>query len=73
MGMLKPCKIGFFYFFGLKGLRRDHAKAMSWFLKAMAEGEPRSMELQGEMYARGAGVERNYTKALECLTLASKQ
>ena len=46
---------------------------MSWFLKAMEEGEPRSMELLGEMYARGAGVERNYTKALECLTLASKQ
>ena len=31
------------------------------------------MELLGEIYARGAGVERNYTKALEWLTLASKQ
>ena len=39
----------------------------------MEEGEPRSMELLEEMYARGAGVERN-SKALECLTLiASKQ
>lgn len=66
-------KIGLFYYFGLRGLRRDHAKAMSWFLKAVEKGEPRSMELLGEIYARGAGVERNYTKALECLSLAAKQ
>lgn len=66
-------KIGLFYYFGLRGLRRDHAKALSWFLKAVEKGEPRSMELLGEIYARGAGVERNYTKALEWLTLASKQ
>lgn len=66
-------RIGLFYYFGLRGLRRDHAKALSWFLKAVDKGEPRSMELLGEIYARGAGVERNYTKALEWLTLASKQ
>lgn len=66
-------KIGIFYYFGLRGLRRDHAKALYWFLKAVEKGEPRSMELLGEIYARGAGVERNYTKALEWLTLASKQ
>ncbi|XP_040996581.1 ERAD-associated E3 ubiquitin-protein ligase component HRD3A [Juglans microcarpa x Juglans regia] len=65
-------RIGLFYYFGMRGLRRDHAKAMSWFLKAVEKGEPRSMELLGEIYARGAGVERNYTKALEWLTLASR-
>ncbi|KAI7751303.1 hypothetical protein M8C21_002863 [Ambrosia artemisiifolia] len=66
-------KIGIFYYFGLRGVRRDHAKALSWFSKAVDKGEPRSMELLGEIYARGAGVKRNYTKALEWLTLASKQ
>ncbi|XP_057952673.1 ERAD-associated E3 ubiquitin-protein ligase component HRD3A-like [Malania oleifera] len=66
-------RIGIFYYFGLRGLRRDHAKALSWFLKAVDKGEPRSMELLGEIYARGAGVERNYTKALEWLKLASRQ
>ncbi|KAJ4848371.1 ERAD-associated E3 ubiquitin-protein ligase component hrd3a [Turnera subulata] len=66
-------KIGLFYYFGLRGLRRDHAKALAWFSKAVDRGEPRSMELLGEIYARGAGVERNYTKALEWLKLASKQ
>ncbi|XP_004503266.1 ERAD-associated E3 ubiquitin-protein ligase component HRD3A [Cicer arietinum] len=65
-------KVGLFYYFGLRGLRRDHSKALSWFLKAVEKGEPRSMELLGEIYARGAGVERNYTKAFEWLTLASK-
>ncbi|WVZ01864.1 hypothetical protein V8G54_022670 [Vigna mungo] len=55
----------------LEGLRRDHSKALSWFLKAVEKGEPRSVELLGEIYARGAGVERNYTKAFEWLTLAS--
>lgn len=66
-------KIGIFYYFGLRGVRRDHAKALRWFSKAVEKGEPRSMELLGEIYARGAGVERNYTKSLEWLTLASKQ
>ncbi|KAJ0694818.1 putative ERAD-associated E3 ubiquitin-protein ligase component HRD3 [Helianthus annuus] len=65
-------KIGIFYYFGLRGVRRDHAKAFSWFSKAVEKGEPRSMELLGEIYARGDGVKRNYTTALEWLTLASK-
>ncbi|XP_021729906.1 ERAD-associated E3 ubiquitin-protein ligase component HRD3A-like [Chenopodium quinoa] len=66
-------KIGIFYYFGLRGLRRDIPKALSWFLKAAEKGEPRSMELLGEIYVRGSGVDRNYTKALEWLTLAAKQ
>ncbi|CAN0902273.1 ERAD-associated E3 ubiquitin-protein ligase component HRD3A [Linum grandiflorum] len=66
-------KIGLFYYFGLRGLRRDYVKALTWFSKAVEKGEPRSMELLGEIYARGAGVERNYTKALKWLTLASRQ
>ncbi|XP_010540030.1 PREDICTED: ERAD-associated E3 ubiquitin-protein ligase component HRD3A-like [Tarenaya hassleriana] len=66
-------KIGLFYYFGLRGLRRDHTKALYWFSRAVDRGEPRSMELLGEIYARGAGVERNYTKAFEWLTLAAKQ
>ncbi|GMJ14894.1 EMS-mutagenized bri1 suppressor 5 [Hibiscus trionum] len=65
-------KMGLFYYFGLRGLRRDHSKALMWFLKAVDKGEPRSLELLGEIYASGAGVERNYTKALEWLSLASE-
>lgn len=39
----------------------------------MEKGDKRAMELLGEIYARGAGVERNYTKAFEWLSLAAKQ
>lgn len=66
-------KIGVYYYFGLRGVRRDHAKALPWFMKAAEKGEPRSMELLGEIYVRGAGVGRNYTKALEWFELASIQ
>ncbi|KAF5445512.1 hypothetical protein F2P56_034559 [Juglans regia] len=65
--------IGMFYYLGLRGLRPDHAKAVSWFLKAVEKREPGSMAVLGEIYVRGVGVERNYTKALELLTLASRQ
>lgn len=66
-------KIGLFYYHGLRGFKRDHHKAFTYFSKAVDKGEPRSMELLGEIYARGAGVEKNYTTSLEWLTLASKQ
>ncbi|KAJ0088836.1 hypothetical protein Patl1_33129 [Pistacia atlantica] len=62
-------KIGLLYSFGLRGLRRDCAKALAWFSKVADRGEPQSMEFLGEIYAAGAGVERNYTKALEWLAL----
>ncbi|KAJ4750823.1 ERAD-associated E3 ubiquitin-protein ligase component HRD3 [Rhynchospora pubera] len=66
-------KLGLLYYYGLRGLRRDHAKARYWFFKAVEKGDTRAMELLGEIYARGAGVERNYTKAFEWLSLAAKQ
>lgn len=66
-------RIGVLYYYGLRGVRRDHARALFWFSKAVDKGEPRAMELLGEIYARGAGVERNYTKAFEWLKLASRQ
>ncbi|PHU20386.1 ERAD-associated E3 ubiquitin-protein ligase component HRD3A [Capsicum chinense] len=66
-------KIKIFYYFELWGVRRDHTKALAWFLKAVEKGESRFMELLGEIYARGTGAERNFTKALEWLTLASRQ
>ncbi|KAF8389990.1 hypothetical protein HHK36_024510 [Tetracentron sinense] len=66
-------KMGIFYYFGLRGVKRDHAKALSWVLKAVDKREPRSMELLGEIYASGAGVKRNFTRAFEWLSLASKQ
>ncbi|KAL0731738.1 hypothetical protein Bca4012_027832 [Brassica carinata] len=65
-------KVGCFYYFSLRGLRHDQAKAVYWFSKAAEKGELSSMEILGEIYARGTGVERNYTKAFGCLTLAAE-
>ncbi|PWA95642.1 Sel1-like protein [Artemisia annua] len=58
-------KIGISYY-GLRGVSREHAKALSWFSKAVDKGEPRSLELLGKIYARDAAVTPNYTKAFEC-------
>ncbi|KAL8139717.1 hypothetical protein V2J09_005738 [Rumex salicifolius] len=66
-------KIGLFYYYGLRGLRRDSSKALSWFVKAVQKGEPKAMEYLGEMYVKGFGVERNYTNAYKWLNLAAKK
>ncbi|AAG12779.1 hypothetical protein; 26401-23451 [Arabidopsis thaliana] len=58
-------KIGLFYYFGLRGLRRDHAKALYWFSKAEFNG-------LGYLYVKGYGVDkRNYTKAREYFEMAA--
>ncbi|GKB79741.1 ERAD-associated E3 ubiquitin-protein ligase component HRD3A-like protein [Tanacetum coccineum] len=41
-------KIGISYD-GLRGVNCGHAKALSWFSKAEDKGEPRSLELLGEI------------------------
>ncbi|KAG6390718.1 hypothetical protein SASPL_148462 [Salvia splendens] len=69
-------KIGIFYYFGLRGVRRNHAKGLRWFSKAAEKGEARSMELLGEIYARGSGgygvEKKNYTKAKEYFDKAAE-
>ncbi|KAF8090447.1 hypothetical protein N665_0476s0026 [Sinapis alba] len=65
-------RTGLFYYFSLRGVRHDQDKAVYWFSKAVEKGELRSMKILGEIYARGIGVERNYTKAFGCLTLAAE-
>nr|GEZ07318.1 ERAD-associated E3 ubiquitin-protein ligase component HRD3A-like [Tanacetum cinerariifolium] len=36
-------------YYGLRGLNCDHAKALSWFSKAVNKGEPRSIEILGKI------------------------
>ncbi|KFK41793.1 hypothetical protein AALP_AA2G172800 [Arabis alpina] len=66
-------RVGMFYYFGMRGLRRDYAKAIYWFSKAVEKGELNSMVFLGDIYAPGGSAERNYTKAFECFALASEQ
>ncbi len=55
-------RLGVCYYFGLRGVHRDHSKALTWLLKAVEKSDPGSMELLGEIYARGYGVDRNYSR-----------
>lgn len=66
-------RLGVFYYFGLRGVHRDHTKALTWLLKAVEKSDSRSMELLGEIYARGYGVERNYSQAYEWFLQAARQ
>ncbi|XP_024403374.2 ERAD-associated E3 ubiquitin-protein ligase component HRD3A isoform X2 [Physcomitrium patens] len=66
-------RLGVFYYFGLRGVRRDHGKALTWLLKAVDKSDSRSMDLLGEIYARGYGVERNYSQAYEWFLQAASQ
>ncbi|KAL2607406.1 hypothetical protein R1flu_025979 [Riccia fluitans] len=66
-------RLGFIYYLGLRGVPRDHTKALTWFLRAVEKGDSESMELLGEIYARGFGVERNYTRAMEWFVEATKR
>ncbi|KAM0937007.1 putative ERAD-associated E3 ubiquitin-protein ligase component HRD3 [Dioscorea sansibarensis] len=66
---LAMSRMGWVYYYGLRGLRRDHDKALYWISKAVEKREPRAIELLAEMYASGAGVERNYAKAFELLSM----
>lgn len=62
-----------FYYCGLQGVWRDHNKALFWLLKVVEKGELRAFELIGEIYAWEYGIERNYTKALECFKVAANR
>ncbi|CAK9276017.1 unnamed protein product [Sphagnum jensenii] len=66
-------RLGVFYYLGLRGVRHDHSKALTWLLKAVEKSHPQSMELLGEIYARGYGVERNYSRAYEWFVQAARQ
>ena len=66
-------RLGVFYYFGLRGVHRDPGKALAWLLKAVEQSDSRSMELLGEIYARGYGVERNYSLAYEWFVQAARQ
>ncbi|WOL02583.1 hypothetical protein Cni_G11302 [Canna indica] len=65
-------EIGMLYYYGLRGVKRDLARALHWFSKAVEKRDPRAMEMLAEMYGIGAAVEMNYTKAFEWLALASR-
>jgi tetratricopeptide (TPR) repeat protein len=51
--------VGYMYYRGQGGVRRDHARAAEWFEKAAKGGITGAMARLARMYERGDGVERN--------------
>ena len=56
-----------------RGVERDEAKAVEWFLLAAKQGHAKAQNNLGARYANGKGVERDEAKAVEWYRLAAKQ
>ncbi len=57
-------EVGYLYYRGFGGVKKDYAQARPWFEKAAQLGVPVSMTNLAFMYAHGIGVEKSEEKAL---------
>ena len=56
-----------------KGVQKDDAKAVEWYRKAVAQGEPYAQNNLGLCYEYGTGVPHDRTKAVEWYRKAAAQ
>ena len=56
--------LGEIYYFGIRGVRRDAEKALSYFQEGAEGGSERAMAMLGHMYTRGHGVPASNKTAL---------
>jgi TPR repeat protein len=54
-----------------RGVRKDHATALTWFRKAAAQGYAGPQNNLGLIYERGRGVRKDFVRALMWYTLAA--
>lgn len=52
-------KIGFIYFFGEGGKKKDHARAHAWVRKSAVQGNTIAQELLAKMFHYGLGVKQD--------------
>jgi len=64
-------RLGYIYEKG-RGITRDYATAMRWYLLAAAQGHTGAQVRLGRMYAEGHGVKRDYKKAAKWFTEAAE-
>ena len=60
-------------YFGGKGVPKDSAEALKWFLLAAKQGESDDQFWVGQCYETGSGVFRDYAEAAEWYLRAAKQ
>ncbi|MDK9697685.1 MAG: caspase family protein [Siculibacillus sp.] len=63
-------EVGYLYYRGFGGLKKDYAQARPWFEKAAQLGVPVAMSNLSFMYAHGIGIEKSEEKALHWLRRA---
>ena len=65
--------VGFMYYRGLGGVRRNHARAAQWFEKAAEGGVTGAMAKLARMYERGEGVQRSSRTASYWYIMAARR
>eukprot|EP00948_MAST-09A_sp_MAST-9A-sp1_P001077 g1077.t1 len=65
--------LGNCYYFGHRGVQRNHAEAFRWFRQASDLGSPAAQTACGNMLLKGEGTTRNHTLALTEYTSAIDQ
>jgi uncharacterized protein len=58
-------EIAYQYQTGAGGVTQDYAKAMDWYQKAAALGDPDALKGIGWLYSSGLGVPQDYTEAMK--------
>ena len=64
-------QLGWFHFFGGKGLTPNEPEGFAWYLKAATNGHAQAMSQAGWCYRNGRGVERNLPESVRLLTKAA--
>lgn len=59
-------EMGFYYFGGRLRSGTDYAKAKVWFEKSAEQGEAEAMNVLGQMFQYGYGVEKDVDRAYDC-------
>ena len=56
-----------------RGVRKDYAEAVKWYLLAAQQGNAHAQYNLGVMYSQGQGVRQDYIEALKWYRLAAQQ
>lgn len=65
-------RLGFLYYKGRSGLKKDYGRAHYWFSKASDQKYHLSQYYMGRLYELGRGVKKDLTRAIRYYTLAMR-
>jgi len=71
--VLSMIAMGDLYYWGGRGLERDHVRARGYFERAANLGNINAMSLAAGMFIKGEGGAKNVTRAVELYEAAAKE